>query len=92
MGWNLFKMKERFIEFLEKNNCLEQFKQNISYREDFDVYCNRTWNNNSQWVTLAFIWMISSGGDKLWRPLHNQWERLAPKYQQELDLELNSNN
>ena len=84
-------MKERFIEFLEKNNCLKQFKQNIRNNEDFDVYCNRTWTSNSRWVTAAFDWSGSPQGHKYWENFHVQWEQLAPKYQQELELELSNN-
>ena len=84
-------MKERFIEFLEKNNCLKQFKQNIRNNEDFDVYCNRTWAGNSRWVTTAFDWSSSPQHHKYWSDLHIQWGQLAPKYQQELELELSNN-
>jgi hypothetical protein len=78
-------MKERFIEFLEKNKCLDQFKENINNKEDFDVYCNRTWENNTNWVTSAFTWMGSKQGGRFWMPLHEEWSNLAYKYQKELD-------
>lgn len=85
-------MKERFIEFLEKNKCLEQFKENIRNDEGFDEYCNRTWTGNSKWVITAFTWMSTKQGDRFWRDLHNDWEILARKYHQEYELKLNSNN
>ena len=83
-------MKERFIEFLEKNKCLEQFKNNITSKEDFDIYCNRTWQQNLSWVTSAFTWMGTEEGDQFWRDLHEEWEGIVLKCRRE--EELNSNN
>jgi len=85
-------MKERFIEFLTKNNCLKQFKQNIRNNEDFDVYCNRTWQFNDRWVTIAFDWSSSPQHHAYWNKFHTEWTELAYKYQREDELELNSNN
>lgn len=80
-------MKERFIEFLEKNNCLKQFKQNIRNNEDFDVYCNRTWASNSRWVTTAFDWESSPQRHKYWDNFHIQWFPLAEEYQRQDEIE-----
>jgi len=80
-------MKERFIEFLTKNNCLEQFKKNIRNNEDFDVYCNRTWQSNDRWVTSAFDWSNSPQNHRYWELLHNQWIHMAEEYQRQDDLE-----
>jgi hypothetical protein len=84
-------MKERFIEFLEKNNCLEQYKANlVNEKKNFDEHLNKTWQANPSWVTSAFTWMPTKEGDRFWRDLQEEWEGIALKFRRE--EELNSNN
>lgn len=85
-------MKERFIEFLEKNNCLEQYKANlVNEKKEFHEFLNKTWGINVNWVTLAFSWSHTPQNHAYWNKLHGEWQVLARKYQQEDELELSNN-
>jgi len=85
-------MKERFIEFLEKNNCLDKFKTNlVNEKKEFHEFLNKTWGANVNWVTSAFSWSHTPQNHAYWNKLHGEWYNLATKYQQEDELELSNN-
>ena len=73
-------MKERFIEFLEKNKCLNEFKSNINKGEDFDEYCNKNWDYSSNWINGAFIWAATPQNNAYWSKLNSEWVDLVTKY------------
>ena len=80
-------MKERFIEFLEKNKCLNEFKSNINKGKDFDEYCNENWDYSSNWIDEAFAWSETPQDYDYWSNLNFKWVDLVRKYRMEDELQ-----
>lgn len=80
-------MKERFIEFLEKNKCLNEFKSNINKGKDFDEHCNENWDRRSVWIDRAFTWSATPQNHAYWSKLNSKWVDLVRKYRMEDELQ-----
>lgn len=64
-------MKKTFYKFLEKNGCLEAFKNNLSVRGDADEYPGGL--NPKNYVLSAFVWGRAEQGHDYWSKINNKW-------------------
>lgn len=79
-----------FIEFLEENNALEQYKANnqnceesISEGEnEMYLFLNKYAGTPTRWIGNAFIWDNTPEGQDFWNELDRQWfERIKDEYE-----------
>ena len=68
-------MKQKLIEFLKQNDCLESFTKYVydEWELDIEAYCNHTLTNKFNMFTGSFNWSNTEEGFDYWLDLDNEW-------------------
>ena len=64
-------MKKTFYKFLEKNGCLEAFKNNLPSDDYIDKNLRRV--HPANYVSTAFVWSKTEQGHDYWSKIDLEW-------------------
>lgn len=68
-----------FIEFLRKNSCEKEFRENFYNYNGFVVFCRGIWDimvGDEYFLNRAFYWADTKQGKPYWRKLSDEWEKI----------------
>lgn len=69
-------MKEKFIDFLKKENAFDSYVTNFNERRKSAIIEWLNVKDPEDYIAEAFIWVISSEGCEYWNNLDEQWLKI----------------